>query len=385
MRSWWKLPVAFIASAVLVLLPGTGAAARSDDMVHSLTTIHVAVNGVTRDPLVFDISWVEQSTGRYFLGDGTNNAVDRFDARTDSFVGFVGQGNFHNLSQPACLARGASDPHNCNGPDGVLTDSEHRVWAGDGVNATDPVSSIKVMDPTPGTTIIKSISTGGKFRSDELAYDPRDQVILIANPDFQDAFLTWVDVKDLKVIGTFRYSPTDMNTWGGLEQSVWDPENGLFYQAVPGVADASGNVITPGRIDVFSPRPDDGVGQRVAVLSIPSCLNGPTGLTQASGDRLIGACDNGGIIVDPRRGDARKLIPDVGGADEIWFNPGDENVYFARTGAGQLGVANAENGRFVANLPTGVGSHSVAAFAGNNHVFVPVNGGGIDVFAGAER
>jgi hypothetical protein len=385
MTPWWKLPLALGTSAVLVLLPSTAARATSDDAVRPLTTIHVTVNGVNRDPLVFDISWVEQSTGRYFLGDGGNNAVDRFDARTDAFVGFVGQGNFHNSSQPACLARGASDPHNCNGPDGVLTDSQHRVWAGDGVNATNPVSSIKVMDPTPGNTIIRSISTGGRFRSDELAYDPRDQVILIANPDFSDGFLTWIDVKDLKVIGTFRYSPTDVNTWGGLEQSVWDPETGLFYQAVPGVADAAGNVITPGEIDVFKPRPEDGVGQRVAVMSIPSCLNGPTGLTLAPDDRLVGACENAGIIVNPRHGDAQRLIANVGGADEIWFNSGDDNVYFARTAAGQLGVADAENGRFLANLPTGVGSHSVAAYAENNHVFVPVNGGGIDVFAAAER
>ena len=75
----------------------------------------------------------------------------------------------------------------------------------------------------------------------------------------------------------------------------------------------------------------------------------------------------------------------MGGADEIWFNPGDGNVYFARTAAGLLGVADADEGRLLQNLPTGVGSHSVAAYAENNHVFVPVNGGGIDVFADAER
>jgi hypothetical protein len=375
-----------VASVVLAALPSTGAAARSDDVVQPLTTIHVTVNGVNHDPAAFDISWVEQSTGRYFLADGPNGAVDLFDARRDTFVGFIGKGNFTSSSQADCVAHGASDIHDCNGPDGVVTDSQHRLWAGDGVNvnATNSVSSIKVMDPTPGTTIIKSIPTGGKFRSDELAYDPRDQVILIANPDFRDAFLTWIDVRDLKVIGTFKYSPTDPNAWGGLEQPVWDPDNGLFYQAVPGVADANGNVITPGHIDVFKARPDEGVGQRVAVLSVPTCINGPTGLTLAQ-DRLIGACDTGAIVVNPRDNDFQKVIPNVGGADEIWFNPGDGNVYLARTGAGQLGVASAERGRFLANLPTAVGSHSVAAYAENDHVFVPIPNGGIDVFANSER
>jgi hypothetical protein len=381
-----RLPAAFTAAAVLALLPGTGASARSDNVVQLLTTIHVTVDGVNHDPAAFDISWVEQSTGRYFLADGPNNAVDLFNARTDTFVGFVGKGNFTSSSQADCTAHHASDIHDCNGPDGVVTDSEHRLWVGDGVNvnAKDSRSSIKVMDPTPGNAIIKSISTGGKFRSDELAYDPRDQVILIANPDFNDAFLTWIDVRDLKVIGTFKDSPTNVDTWGGLEQPVWNPETGLFYQAVPGVADPNGNVITPGEIDVFKPRPDDGAGQRVAVLSTPSCINGPTGLTLAE-DRLIGACDTGAIIVNPRDNDFQRTIPNVGGADEIWFNPGDENVYLARTGAGQLGVANAEHRRFVANLTTAVGAHSVAAYEENNHVFVPVPSGGIKVFASSER
>ena len=384
MTPWLKLPSALIASAVIALLPSTGAAAHSDDVVQPLTTIHVTVNGVNHDPLGFDISWVEQSTGRYFLADGTNNAVDLFDARTDTFAGFVGQGNFHSRTQPACLALGASDPHDCNGPDGVLTDSQHRVWAGDGVDAANPVSSIKVMDPTPGHSIIKSIPLGGKFRSDELAYDPRDQVILIANPDFNDAFLTWIDVRDMKVIGTFKYAPTDVTKWGALEQTVWNPETGLFYQPVTGVADASGNVVTPGRIDVFNPRPDEGVGQRVASIPTPTCLNGPVGMTLAEHQRLVLACDGGGLVVPVRDSDHQRLIPNVGGGDETWYNPGDEHVYFARIGASQLGVGAPEGVRFIANLPTGPAGHSVAAYAGNNHIFVPVSGGGIKVFADAE-
>jgi hypothetical protein len=53
-------------------------------------------------------------------------------------------------------------------------------------------SSIKVMAPTPGDTVIKPISLGGKFRSDELSYDTRDHMILIANPDYEDRFVSWV-------------------------------------------------------------------------------------------------------------------------------------------------------------------------------------------------
>ena len=105
----------------------------------------------------------------------------------------------------------------------------------------------------------------------------------------------------------------------------------------------------------------------------------------SSATPICEACDNGAVIVSPRDNDRQRLIPNVGAADEIWFNRGDENVYLARTAAGQLGVADAERGRFLANLPTAVGSHSVAAFEGNNHVFVPLGGGGgIAVFASGD-
>ena len=171
---------------------------------------------------------------------------------------------------------------------------------------------------------------------------------------------------------------------GGLEQTVWNPATGLFYQPVTGVADAAGNVITPGRIDVFDPRPDEGAGRRVASIPTPTCLNGPVGLTLAEHQRLVGACDGGGLVVQVRDFDHQRMIPNVGGADEAWYNPGDEHVYFARTGAAQLGVGDPEGARFIANLPTGPAAHSVAAYAANNHVFVPVSGGGIEVFADAE-
>ena len=39
------------------------------------------------NPLRFDISWVDQATGRYYLGEAGNASVDVFDAENDLFVG----------------------------------------------------------------------------------------------------------------------------------------------------------------------------------------------------------------------------------------------------------------------------------------------------------
>src|SRR5258708_13657236 len=43
---------------------------------------------------VFDISWVDNSTQKYYLGDRSNNAIDLVDAATDTFLGFIGKGQY---------------------------------------------------------------------------------------------------------------------------------------------------------------------------------------------------------------------------------------------------------------------------------------------------
>lgn len=363
--------------------PGPASTARSvtdTAPVTLLTTTHVVVNGVTKDPAAFDIGWVDDATGHYYLSDDSNNGVDEFDARTGRFIGLIGAGAFHTTSPTACAAEGASSPYDCKGPDGIVTDKQHRIWAADWGGAS-PASSIKVMAPTPGNTVIKSIPLGGKFRSDELSYDPRDQMILIANPDYQDAFVSWVNTRTLTVAGRYTFAkPADPNAWGGLEQSVWDPATGLFYLSVPGVADNSGKVIIPGKIDVFAPRP----GALVAAIPTPNCVNGPVGLALTSNHRLIGGCDNGAVVADVT-GHVRGMISHVGGADEIWFNPGDGNLYAPHPAAPGsttyvLGVATVHDSRFLGDLPAGTLAHSVAADACDNHIFVPVLGRGIDVF-----
>ena len=42
----------------------------------------------------FDISWVDNAAQRYYLADRTNNAIDLVDAATDTFLGFIGKGQY---------------------------------------------------------------------------------------------------------------------------------------------------------------------------------------------------------------------------------------------------------------------------------------------------
>jgi hypothetical protein len=372
-----------VGSAALLLASAVGAFASPKD--HMVQNTGIVMTLPTGTITYFDISWVDQSTGQYFLADDSNNAVDWFDATTDRFVRFLAKGQFAGTGIAACYTF-TPDPYGCAGPTGVLTDNLGRVWAGDSPTTTDPQSSVEMINTATAPYAFTRINTGGHARSDELSFDPADHMILIANPD--DGFLTWISTTTLSVVGKFYYSgnadgitPTLPNHPApqGFEQSSYDPKTGLFYQAVPGVG-----------IDVFKPVPAGGVGQLVTTLRTPSslasfCPSGPAGLAIGPRQTLIGACDNGGIVVNLRNGRTRTVIPNVGGADEVWFNPGDGNVYFAQAGGASpaLGVADAYNNHFLQSLPTGAGAHSVAAYSGNNQIFVPVTGLGVLVFQSA--
>jgi hypothetical protein len=376
---------------VVLLIASAGLAVASDRSVAFLTAINPPS---TRS---FDISWVENSTGKYFLADRANNAIDLVNASADTFAGFIGQGVFVG-SIPA--AKCAAGGNTCSGPDGVLTDTAGLVWAGDGN------STIKVLNPTPNTgaaALIKSIptcpatssacGTGGKFRADEESFDPVDHLILIAND--AEGFLTFVHVDDTSpatssVVGHFFYSDNTLGVPGsvaghptagnGLEQSVFVPQTGLFYQAVPGCTSCS--PATTGFIDVFDPASMT----LVNTFPVAGCDNGPTGLALGPNQRFLGACDNGAAAVEVRHGQVHKIVSGVGGADEIWFNPGDDNFYLAIGGPpAMLGVVNANDDHVVAVL-TGKGGHSVAAYAANNHIFDPDrSGSGIDVFVSSDH
>ena len=143
----------------------------------------------------------------------------------------------------------------------------HQLWAGDGVpcafdppNQTDHVtctgtSHVLVYNldknglPTSSVPFA-SVDTGGLRRADELAYDPQDRLILIANDDDLDLFAIFIKVSnvasDIKVVGKI---PIPEAEGCGIEQPVYDPASNRFYLAVP-CTDAHPN----GAIYVINPK-----------------------------------------------------------------------------------------------------------------------------------
>jgi len=325
----------------------------------------------------FDISWIDNTTQKYYLADRTNNAIDLVDAATDTFLGFIGQGQYTGSRPcPAPSAAQAKDLRHCSGPNGVTTDDLGHVWAGDGNGNVIEASAAQ-----PGRAIIRKIPTGGKFRVDEVAYDPVDRILMASSDGDSPPFVTFISVMDGSVLGHYKY-PAEQD---GLEQPAWVRQTGWFYQNVPGPNN---------RIDVFDPHKLPNPARSFPV----ECKGGLLGLTLSGlvagpNGRLMTVCGTvGGKSLDPRNGQVHKTIPQVGDADEVWFDPGSNSYYFAHSTqgateaagarAGAVGVVNAATEEFIEDIPIqGSGVHSVAVNAKNRHIFVPVNGKGILVLA----
>jgi hypothetical protein len=118
-----------------------------------------------------------------------------------------------------------------------------------------------------------------------------------------------------------------------------------------------------------------------------------SGLAVGPKGRLMTVCGSvGGLGIDPRTGKPGKPIPQVGDADEVWYDPASSSYYFAHTSGGEtelssakrgaVGIVNGDTEEFVRDIPfEGAGVHSVAVNPKNKHIFVPVYGKGIYVVA----
>ena len=322
------------------------------DMKTPLTLVGAIL--VPGSPLHFDISWVDQKSERYFLAEAGNAGVDVFDAENDLFLGRIP--GFHGLAAP-------TDP--CGridgmGPSGVVMASDNKLWV------TDAHGTVKVFDlsnaqPPFNVAPIATIPTGAQCRSDELAFDPKDHLVIVGNPAEAPPFATLISSDPpYKVVGEIQFPGA-----GGLEQSLWDDEwnGGRFLVDVPGAGNS-------GMIAVVNP-------QTKAVETTyptPGCAG--AGLALAPFQQLLVACGNGQplLILNALNGSVINTITQIAGADEVWYNRGDGRFYAASNTAPTpvVGVIDAESGTFLQTVPSGPGAHSVAAFRESNHIFVPI-------------
>jgi len=311
----------------------------------------------------YDIGWVDPGAHRYFLADRTNNGIDVIDTTTNTYLKTLAAGKFEGWKGKPALS----------GPNGILTvPAGHELWVGEARGL------VKVIDQASGS-IVAAISVGGEKRADELAYDARDHLILIASPNDDPPFLTFISTTTRKVRGKIVYPDAD-----GLEQPVWDPMSGMFFQSVPATKAHPG-----GEIDKIDPK----TMKVVAVYPVTDC--NPAGLALGpqqhlalgcSGDAIDAGARAQTIIMNARDGHIVATITQVGGSDAVAYNPGDNRYYLAArdmTSNGRkdgaktpvLGIIDAGTNRWIANLSTGPNAHSVAVDPVTNRVYVPIPSG----------
>jgi hypothetical protein len=169
----------------------------------------------------------------------------------------------------------------------------------------------------------------------------------------------------------------------GLGGMVWNSNTGHLLQSNENCI----GITNIGCVDEIDPRLGNPNGPVVVnSFVMPNCM--PTSLTQGPGNNfLVGCADHDGeafppneYVIDGSAGTILATITNVGGVDEVWYNSGDNRYYVAARDMPNgpvLGVIDAATNVWLENVTTNANSHSLAVDSSNNHVFVPLQAGGI--------
>ena len=363
--------VAGMAVGAIALLAVAGPAlaqAPATDEVFKVTT---AIKTPGTKPLVsFDISWFDPKLKKYFLADRSNNDIDIVDP-SDNSITHIAQGLFAGV----VLNPDGTANNDKSGPDGVLT--VHRgededeggvteLWVG------DSPGKVWVLNALTGANILGDknfISVGGTTRADELCFDSKDHLIMIASPGEGDGttsagpFVTFISTKTHKVVANGRlvFDGTNgtVQATGGLEQCGWSRKTGKFYQNVPVAGQGPSGVIA-----VIDPETVL-AGHPKVMTNLPVADNDcnlPQGMAIGPDDQIMLGCNGpspGGnrntAMVDINTGATLPggFFSNLGGADEVWFNKGDGHYFFpscntacrAGTGSEVLGIVDTRGPR----------------------------------------
>jgi hypothetical protein len=350
----------------------------------------------------FDISWVDSHARLYFLADRSNKAVDVIDTRRNVVVDQI-SGGF----------AGATGNNDTSGPNGVVV-SGHWLFV------TDAPSRVITIDLRT-KQIVGEVNTGGGagLRADELAYNPRDGLLLAVNNADAPPFASLIKVDpntgalavQKKIVFTDLAHdpqgslPAGQTATNGAEQPVWEPRSGRFFISIPELNGPGGSGPT-GAIARINP--GNGVVEHLHLVS--HCQ--PAGLTVGPNEELLVGCsvafDTAGVpwslanpltkptattaapislILTAATGQVRRTVTGITGNDEVWFNHGDGRYYLAarnQPGGPVLGVVDARSGVLLQSIPTvnqaavpsaspqAGTAHSVAVDSANNHALVPL-------------
>jgi hypothetical protein len=340
-----------LAAAGLLLAGNASWAASSEPPLRLLSSVAIPVTdgNTTNGMYSYDISYVDQATGVYFLADRSNNAVESVTAESivTQIVPNNGHGPFAGFTP--CVPVDGHGANDCAGPNGVVaafpwlfvTDAPSRVLSFD-LRFNPPKT---VSECTTLTVMGKPEPT----RADELAYDPKDGLILAVNNASTPPVATLVSVDKMTgalTCGTniFLDAMHGVDAQNGAEQPVWDPGTKKFYLSIPQIG---ANPTVGGVIRISK------TGKIEATYTITFCS--PAGLALGPNEDLLAGCntiwDTTGalwtgnadrrthtaapqlVILDAKTGLITANVLGAGVGDEVWFNAGDNHYYAASSGS----------------------------------------------------
>ena len=379
------LAVALGGSTAASAAPCTGPGAPTTTETKCLTAIAIPGNPLRS----FDISWVNLTRNEYYLGDRSNGGVDVIDTNAMAFQrtigGFVG----------IVLKNGAVD-NNHSGPNGVTA---HGKW----LYAGDGDSTLKVIDLTSNAPIKQTISTGGTTRLDEMALTTDGTILIAANnaedPPFATLFAANGDnaTSNVSVMTKIQVQNALLPAGFGLslEQPTWDPVTRRFFTSIPIVANNppgcnygqnAGAITCDGGVLITDPaRPNatPGLYDPVSVQGVQLLHGcGPNGITLGPNNALLLGCtpannpSNWYSLVMHSQSHAQSFVGWITGSDEVYYNAGDGRYYTGSSkqlGGPAMGVIDPTS-ILVESIPISSGSHSIAADANHNVIFVPQAG-----------
>jgi hypothetical protein len=332
----------------------------------------LTVPGVTGS-FSFDIAQVD--SGKLYLADRTNKALDVWDTKSYQLLGQI-----KGTGATAFAGVGASN--DTSGPDGVVViPGANTVYVGD-------VNSVKVVD-TSAMSITKTIlltdpttNTPTGNRADEGCYDGDDKLMMFNHP--ADGFASFISTTTQTRVATFTFPGTL-----GLEACIYDPTTKNFF------VNNDGNSTNPnGELDVI---PAASVVAGAPAISKSYGLGdcGPTGMDLGPGNDLVIGCDPSGaatgapvgtpivtLILDKTNGSKLASVP-LGGVDEVVYDK-VTNRYFlsarrwqtggtwtgTMTFAPSFGIIDAGSRSVVTRLDAGNNDHSVAVDGALHRAFV---------------
>jgi len=337
------------AAIMAALTLGSAAHAATDrSALRRIATIEVPGGPLAH----FDIGYA--AGGFYALADRSHAALDLIDARTRRFLaqipGFAG------------MQRGGQ-----GGPNGVVIVDGRQAWVGDGH------SKVRIVDLAT-RKIVATVDTGGSKQVDELAYDPQDHLVIAANNDDKPPFVTLISTRTPY---SLRGRVALPRASSGLEQPVWDSRTSRVYITIP---ELDGKLRRGGVAEI-----DPRATRLLRTMTVERCM--PAGLALGPGGRLLLGCSDDGVaagfparsmLLDAGSGQVRASFDKVGGSDEVWYDPHSrryELAAVANPGGPVLGLIDARAGRWIGNVPTGYGAHSVAADPVSGQIYVPIAAG----------